>query len=134
MTPRKRVRVVAGLLERDGCVLVDQRKAGTHLEGLWEFPGGKLEPGETPEAALVRELREELGVEARVVAPVATIEHAYPDFDLELALYAVDFRGEPRAIEVAAVRWVPVAELRALPMPPADVPLLEAILTLKPAS
>lgn len=125
---RKRVQVVAGLLEREGSILVDRRRRGTHLEGLWEFPGGKIEPGETPEQALVRELREELGVESTVVGIVATIEHAYPDFDLSLALYAVEFRGEPVALEVAEVRWVPAGELAALPMPPADVPLVDAVL------
>ncbi len=125
---RKRVQVVAGLLEREGSILVDRRRRGTHLEGLWEFPGGKIEPGETPEQALVRELREELGVESTVVGIVATIEHAYPDFDLSLALYAVEFRGEPAALEVAEVRWVPARELAALPMPPADVPLVDAVL------
>lgn len=125
---RKRVQVVAGLLEREGSILVDRRRRGTHLEGLWEFPGGKIEPGETPEQALVRELREELGVESTVLGIVATIEHAYPDFDLSLALYAVEFRGEPVALEVAEVRWVPAAELAALPMPPADVPLVDAVL------
>jgi 8-oxo-dGTP diphosphatase len=125
---RKRVQVVAGLLEREGSVLVDRRRRGTHLEGLWEFPGGKIEPGETPEQALVRELREELGVEAAVGEHVATIEHPYPEFDLSLALYAVRFSGEPQALEVAEVRWVPLAELAALPMPPADVPLVAAVL------
>lgn len=125
---RKRVQVVAGLLEREGSILVDRRRRGTHLEGLWEFPGGKIEPGETPEQALVRELREELGVESTVLGIVATIEHAYPAFDLSLALYAVEFRGEPVALEVAEVRWVPAGELAALPMPPADVPLVDAVL------
>lgn len=125
---RKRIQVVAGLLEREGSVLVDRRRRGTHLEGLWEFPGGKVEPGEAPEGALIRELREELGVDSEVLGQVATVEHAYPEFDLSLALYAVRFSGEPQALEVAEVRWVPLMELSALPMPPADVPLVAAVL------
>jgi len=133
----KRIYVVAGLLERGSQVLLDRRKAGTHLEGLWEFPGGKREVGETDHQALIRELAEELGVVVTEVgSKVAEVHHRYagrddadPELDLTLVLYAVRWTGEPAAIEVAEVRWFERAELRTVPMPPADVPLVEAILS-----
>lgn len=126
---KKSIHVVAALIERDGKVLLDLRKRGTHQEGRWEFPGGKVEPGESDADALRRELREELGIEAQIDGPeIARVEHAYEAFDLTLVLYAVRFSGEPRAIEVADVRWFEPSALRALEMPPADVPLIDAVL------
>jgi 8-oxo-dGTP diphosphatase len=123
------IHVVAGLLMRDTRVLLDRRRAGTHLEGLWEFPGGKREAHETDAEALVRELREELDVHVTAVEPeLARVQHVYPELDLTLVLYPVHWEGEPVAREVAEVRWFPLSELTSLPMPPADGPLLEAVL------
>jgi mutator protein MutT len=129
---RRRVRVVAALIRRAGRVLVSQRLAGKHLAGLWEFPGGKPEVGESDDAALRRELEEELGLRAcQVGARVAVVEHAYPEFDLELGLWAVETTETPEVREVAAVDWVDVEALARLPMPPADVPLVAAIQALE---
>lgn len=120
--------MVAALMERDGKVLLDLRRRGTHLEGRWEFPGGKREDGETDEEALRRELIEELGIEAAIGPQIARVEHAYEDFDLVLVLYAVRFSGEPEARDVEAVQWFEPEALRTLPMPPADLPLVDAVL------
>lgn len=122
---RRHVKVVAAFIERDGRVLLDRRRAGGAFEGLWEFPGGKLEPGESELEGLRRELREELGVEATVRAPaMATIEHAYEAFDLTLALYAAELHGTPRALEAAEIAWYSVNDLEHIPMPAANRPLL----------
>src|SRR5947208_7229928 len=109
--PRARKLVVAGLIVRDGLVLITQRRADQALPLLWEFPGGKVEPGEAPVAALARELREELGCEARVGAIEEVVFHAYADFDLYMLVYRCTLAAAPRAVEVADVRWVPPAEL-----------------------
>lgn len=123
------IHVVAGLLTRDQLVLLDRRRAGTHLEGLWEFPGGKREAGESDADALIRELREELDIHVTAVGTeVARVHHVYPDVDLTLVLYPVQWEGEPVAREVAEVRWFPLEALPNLPMPPADGPLLAAVL------
>lgn len=123
------IHVVAGLLEREGTVLLDRRRRGTHLEGLWEFPGGKREPGEDDHQALVRELAEELGVEVtEVLEKVAEVRHPYAEVEVTLVLYRVHWRGEPVARDVAEVRWFPKSELRDLGMPPADGPLVDAVL------
>jgi 8-oxo-dGTP diphosphatase len=120
---RRRLHVVAALLERRGRVLLAQRRADQSLPLTWEFPGGKVEPGEPPEAALAREILEELGCEVRVGEVVETVRHAYPDFDLEMPIYRTAIvAGEPRAVTVAAVAWVPRREMPGLPMPPADRP------------
>jgi 8-oxo-dGTP diphosphatase len=120
---------VAALIERHGRVLLDLRRRGTHLEGRWEFPGGKCEAGETDEAALIRELGEELGVAAEVTGPaVAAVEHHYDTFDLTLVLYPVRIDGEPRSLDVEAIGWFLPEALAALPMPPADGPLVAAVL------
>ena len=122
--------VAAALLRADGCVLVQQRPAEKGHAGLWEFPGGKLEPGELPEAALVRELHEELGivVDPADIAPAAFASEPLGDRHLLLLLYiARRWRGEPRAMEAAALRWAEPASLSALPMPPADRPLADAL-------
>ena len=116
----------AALVDDDGRVLIARRPEGKAMAGLWEFPGGKVQDGETPEAALIRELSEELGIDTRAscLAPVAFASHAYDDFHLLMPLYACRvWRGTPRALEHAALTWVRPARLRDYPMPEADVPL-----------
>lgn len=119
--------VAAAMLDPAGRVLIAQRPANKSLGGLWEFPGGKVEPGESPEAALVRELKEELDVdvEAQALEPFAFASHAYDDFHLLMPLYTLNsWRGEPRPLEAQALAWATPQELRAYPMPPADLPLV----------
>ncbi len=126
--------VAAALIDGDGRVLVQQRPAGGSLAGLWEFPGGKLEPGETPEAALIRELREELGIDvaADCLAPAAFASDALGGRHLLLLLYVGrKWRGRPEPRAATALRWARPVDLHALAMPPADRPLiglLEALL------
>ena len=115
------------LVDSDGRVLVAQRPEGKAMAGLWEFPGGKVEPGETPEAALMRELSEELGIETwqSCLAPLTFASHAYPDFHLLMPLFACRrWQGTPTGHEGQALRWVRPRDLSALPMPPADLPLI----------
>ena len=115
------------LIDPDGRVLIAQRPEGKAMAGLWEFPGGKVEPGETPEAALIRELDEELGIDtwASCLAPLTFASHAYPDFHLLMPLYACRrWEGMPQAREHAALKWVGRAISRSYPMPPADRPLV----------
>ncbi len=115
------------LIDRDGRVLLAQRPEGRSMAGLWEFPGGKVEPGETPEAALIRELREELGIGTwqSCLAPLTFASHAYPDFHLLMPLFACRrWEGVPEPREAQALRWVRPDELRRYPMPPADLPLI----------
>ena len=124
----------AALIDADGRLLVQQRPAGKQMEGLWEFPGGKIEPGETPEAALVRELGEELGIETQAAccAPACFASEPLGERHLLLLLYVIrKWRGTPQPLEGGALRWVRPVELHALAMPPADRPLiglLEALL------
>lgn len=121
--------VVAGVLrDARGRVLLARRIAGRDLAGLWEFPGGKVEPGETPEAALVRELREELAVEVTVGAQVASVAWSGPDKQLLLDVHEVVHLGTPRGVEGQALAWVPLHKLSDYPMPPADRPVVEALL------
>nr|WP_274610460.1 (deoxy)nucleoside triphosphate pyrophosphohydrolase [Rhodospirillum rubrum] len=117
----------AALIDPDGRVLLAQRPPGKSLAGLWEFPGGKLEPGETPEAALVRELAEELGIDTRAscLAPLAFASHSYDTFHLLMPLYACrNWRGKATAREGQTLAWVRAERLRDFPMPPADLPLI----------
>lgn len=117
----------AALVDADGRVLVAQRPSGKHLAGAWEFPGGKVELGEPPELALVRELHEELGIDttASCLAPCGFASHAYGEFHLVLLLFACrKWQGQPVGQQGQAVRWVRVPELFKLDMPPADRPLL----------
>jgi len=119
--------VACALIDVDGRVLVARRPEGRPMAGLWEFPGGKVRPGETPEAALVRELEEELGIRthASCLAPFTFASHAYPDVHLLMPLYVCRvFEGIPRPREGQELRWVRGAELAGLPMPPADRPLV----------
>ena len=122
--------VAVALIDADGRVLLAQRPPGKHLAGLWEFPGGKVHPGETPEAALIRELVEELGidVEASCLAPFTFASFAYPDFHLLMPLYVCrKWSGIPTAREGQRLTWVRPARLADYPMPPADVPLVAAL-------
>ena len=119
--------VAAALVDASARVLVQQRPPGKALAGLWEFPGGKVEPGERPEAALIRELREELGIEvaAADLSPGPFVSAGSGDRHLLMLLYVVRrWRGEPRAIEATGLHWDRPAELRTLTMPPADRPLV----------
>jgi 8-oxo-dGTP diphosphatase len=118
------------LIDADRRVLIAQRPQGKSLAGLWEFPGGKLEPGESPEAALIRELEEELGISTKTacLAPVSFASHAYDDVHLLMPLYACrKWQGQPEAKEHAALKWVNPQALRDYPMPPADQPLIAAL-------
>jgi 8-oxo-dGTP diphosphatase len=114
-------------VDLDGRVLVCQRPEGKQLAGLWEFPGGKVEPGETPEACLIRELEEELGIRVAqaCLAPFVFASHGYESFHLLMPLYLCRrWEGQVRPLEHAALKWVTPAEMAALPMPPADAPLV----------
>jgi 8-oxo-dGTP diphosphatase len=125
---RDRKLVVAGLIVGDGQCLITQRRADQALPLQWEFPGGKVEPGEAPVAALVRELREEIGVEVAVGRIWDVLFHAYPEFDLVMLVYACRVvGGEPRAVEVADLRWLPPADLPAWDILPADRPLVQRL-------
>lgn len=119
--------VAAALIDADGRVLLAERPAGKPMAGLWEFPGGKVAPGETPEGALVRELMEELGLDTResCLAPIAFASHGYEDFHLLMPLYACRvWQGLPQPREGQRLAWVGKDRLSAYPMPPADLPLL----------
>jgi 8-oxo-dGTP diphosphatase len=125
----KTVVVAAAVIIEKGRVLLTQRKAGTHLAGAWEFPGGKVEPGEDPREALRRELREEIGVEARVGEIVEVTFHRYEEADKAVLLLFYEAsreEGSPevQAIDVAAFRWAVMEELRIEDFPPADVAVL----------
>jgi 8-oxo-dGTP diphosphatase len=119
--------VAAALVDIDGRVLIARRPEGKALAGLWEFPGGKVEPGERPEAALIRELREELGIEVSesCLAPFVFASHAYDSFHLLMPLYLCRrWDGVVAAREHDALAWVKPDKLSAYPMPPADEPLV----------
>ena len=118
-------RIVLGYLERDGAVLVSRRPSGVHQAGCWEFPGGKVEAGESLNDALRRELREELGITAAVGEELAVVRYRYPEISVELHLFRCTLiSGEPAPHQVAAVRWVPVTELADIAFPPANAALL----------
>jgi 8-oxo-dGTP diphosphatase len=121
---RVTLHVVAAVVERDDCFLVTRRQAGVHLAGLWEFPGGKVGPGESHEQALRREMREELDTDVEVRAAVSTAAHAYDDRHVTLHFYRCELTGTPRPLLGQEMRWVPRAELRALGFPPADEELI----------
>ncbi|MBT2131769.1 8-oxo-dGTP diphosphatase MutT [Aliiroseovarius lamellibrachiae] len=115
------------LIDPDGRVLLAQRPAGKSMAGLWEFPGGKIEPGETPEHALIRELHEELGIDtwASCLAPLTFASHAYDDFHLLMPVFACrKWEGQPHPREGQVLKWVRPEALRDFPMPPADLPLI----------
>lgn len=118
------------MVDADGRVLLGQRPEGKHLAGMWEFPGGKVDAGELPEAALIREIREELGVELceTCFAPLGFISHEYEKFHLLMLLYVAHrWEGIPHSREGQALTWKRPADMRALAMPPADVPLIHVL-------
>jgi 8-oxo-dGTP diphosphatase len=118
------------LIDRDGRVLLAQRPEGKSMAGLWEFPGGKVEAGETPEHALIRELDEELGISTwqSCLAPLTFASHTYPEFHLLMPLFACrKWEGIPRPKEDQALKWVAVRDLPAYPMPAADIPLIAVL-------
>lgn len=125
--------VAAALVDPDGRVLIAQRPEGKTLAGLWEFPGGKLVPGERPEAALIRELDEELGITVKeaCLAPLSFASHAYPDFHLMMPLWVCRrWEGLVSSRERQALKWVRPGRLRDYPMPPADEPLIPPLIDL----
>ena len=125
---RSAIVVAAAIIEQDGRWLMARRLKGTHLEGLWEFPGGKVDPGETLEACLARELEEELGVASTVRSLRWSTTHDYPTRRVELHFYDCTIDGEPRPLLGQELRWVSASELASLPVPEADAGLV-ALLT-----
>ncbi|MBP2158015.1 MULTISPECIES: 8-oxo-dGTP diphosphatase MutT [Asticcacaulis] len=119
--------VAAALVDSDGRVLIAQRPDGKQLAGQWEFPGGKVEDGETPETALIRELQEELGITVKqaCLAPFVFASHTYESFHLLMPLFLIRrWEGEPEAREHKALKWVRPNDMRNYEMPPADLPLV----------
>ena len=119
--------VAVALVDVDGRVLIAQRPEGKSMAGLWEFPGGKVDPGETPEQALIRELQEELGIDVteNCLAPFTFASHRYDDFHLLMPLYVCRvWDGNIVAREGQILKWVRALELKNYPMPPADIPLI----------
>lgn len=119
--------VACALVDADRRVLIAQRPENSSLGGLWEFPGGKVEDGETPEEALIRELEEELGISTKTacLAPLTFASHTYDDFHLLMPLYVCrKWQGTPQLIEHQAFKWVRPQAMRDYPMPPADEPLI----------
>ncbi len=135
MTAAKPLLLVAAvaLIDPDGRVLLAQRPEGKTFAGLWEFPGGKIEPGETPEETIVREVREELGIETRTacLAPLTFASHSYEKFHLMMPLYVCRrFWGTPQPKEGQTLKWVRPKMMRDYPMPPADPPLIPFLIDL----
>jgi mutator protein MutT len=124
---RAQIKVVAAVVERGGRFLVTRRQPGVHLEGYWEFPGGKCEAGEAHEACLGREMREELGVGARVGDLLLETSHQYPDRTITLRFYRCEIDDEPRPLLKQEIRWATRAELGSLEFPPADAELIRVL-------
>lgn len=121
------------LIDADGRVLIAKRPAGKEMAGLWEFPGGKVDPGERPEQTLVRELKEELGIDVKeaCLAPLTFASHTYPQFQLLMPLWVCRrWEGEVKALEGQELAWVRPNRLRDYPMPPADEPLIPHLIEL----
>lgn len=126
---RVAVVVLAAVIEQQDRFLVTRRLAHTHLAGVWEFPGGKCEPGETHDACLKRELVEELGVETSVGEEIASVEHHYPDRTVRLHFRRCAIAGEPRALLGQQIRWVTRDEMKTMKFPEADRKLIEILAT-----
>jgi mutator protein MutT len=124
---RPTIVVLAAIVERDGRLLVTRRLKGTHLAGLWEFPGGKCDPDETHEACLGRELIEELGVESVVGPEILRVEHSYPERTVRLHFRTCEISGEPQPLLGQEIRWVERSELAGLEFPEADRELIERL-------
>jgi 8-oxo-dGTP diphosphatase len=125
--PKLLLVAACALVDIDRRILIAQRPEGKSMAGLWEFPGGKVEEGETPEATLVRELNEELGIETKeaCLAPLTFASHTYENFHLLMPLYVCRrWTGVPQAREGQGLKWVKAVELRSYPMPAADIPLI----------
>jgi 8-oxo-dGTP diphosphatase len=130
---RSTLLVAAGVVIEDGRVLLTQRKAGAHLAGAWEFPGGKVMPGEDPRDAVVRELREELGIETSVGDAMDVTFHRYPERAVLLIFYRASMTASsplPKALDVAALRWAAEGDLDEAQFPAADVEVLRKVRTL----
>lgn len=135
MSDGKKIVLVAAcaLIDTDGRILLAQRPEGKNLAGLWEFPGGKVESGETPEDALIRELQEEIGITTKhaCLAPLTFASYAYEKFHLLMPLYVCRrYEGIARSMEGQALKWVRPQDLRNYPMPPADEPLIPFLMDL----
>jgi 8-oxo-dGTP diphosphatase len=125
--------VVAAVIEQDGRFLITRRQTGVHLAGMWEFPGGKIDPAETHADALKREMREELDTDVEVGELVFDVSHAYPDRTVTLYFYRCALKGVPRPLLGQEMRWVPRAELASLGFPPADEELIRLLAGQEPA-
>jgi 8-oxo-dGTP diphosphatase len=121
------IQVVAAVIEREGKLLITRRPEGRHLSGLWEFPGGKPEPGETLEDALRREIKEELGADVHPGERIETIDWEYPDKRVSLVFFRCSIRGQPRPLEGQEMAWVTRADLARYEFPPADTALIERL-------
>lgn len=125
--------VAAALIDTDGRLLIAQRPEGKSMAGMWEFPGGKIEQGETPEFALMRELEEELSIETRPCCfhPIGFASHAYEDFHLMMPLFTCrHWKGTPSSAEGQQLKWVRPIDLYDYQMPPADIPLIDSLLSI----
>jgi len=127
MSERPAIVVTAAVVERDGTFLVTRRPQGTHLEGCWEFPGGKCDPGESLHDCLVREIAEELDCHVEVGREIFTVSHDYPDRTVELHFFACILHGAPRPLIGQDVQWVQKDALRTLDFPPADEALIRLL-------
>jgi len=128
-SPKSLIDVALALVWRNGCLLLTRRRKEAHLGGLWEIPGGKCEPGETPEACAAREVLEEVGVACRPEGRLPVIEYAYPEHSVRLhPVECVYLGGAPRPIQVEEWAWVLPADLDRYPLPPANAPLVEALM------
>lgn len=126
------IEVVAAVVTIDGSVLLCQRHDGPHLPLLWEFPGGKVDPGETPQAALTRELREELDVAAWIGQLIAEVEHHYPEKSVRIRFFSAEIEGSPRSLVHRAVRWIDIADLGDYDVPPANQSVVERLRRTEP--